>query len=129
MKIKYIVGIVIIGIFVFLAIISFSQSKIQYSDFSEAKKINKTVQIIGSVNKEKPFAYDANSNLFTFFLVDEKHIESKVTLMGAKPANFEMAPTCVIKGKFQDGDFVATEVLTKCPSKYEGQDFNQHKSH
>jgi cytochrome c-type biogenesis protein CcmE len=128
MKKKYIIGLVAISIFVILAFLSFSQSKIEYSDFSDAKKNEKTVQIIGSVNKEKPFNYDQQANLFTFFLVDEKNVESKVTLKGPKPANFEMAPTCVVKGKYYNGDFIATEVLTKWPSKYEGQDFKQHKS-
>ena len=118
-----------IGIFVFLAIISFSQSKIDYSDFAEAQKHNKTVQIIGAVNKEKPFSYDASANLFTFYLIDEKKVESKIVLIGPKPANFEMAPTCVIKGRCKDNYFEATEVLTKCPSKYEGQNFELHKSH
>lgn len=129
MKSKYIIGIALISIFVVLAFLSFSQSKIEYSDFTDAKNNEKTVQIIGSVNKDKPFSYNQEANLFTFFLKDEKNIESKVTLKGPKPANFEMAPTCVVKGKYNNGEFIATDVLTKCPSKYEGQDFKQHKSH
>ena len=45
----------------------------------------------------------------------------KVVLDGAKPNNFEMAENVVAKGKVMDNYFHAKEVLTKCPSKYEGK--------
>jgi len=43
----------------------------------------------------------------------------KVILDGGKPNNFEVADAIVVKGKVKDGTFMASEVLTKCPSKYE----------
>jgi cytochrome c-type biogenesis protein CcmE len=44
-----------------------------------------------------------------------------VVLDGAAPNNFELATSVVAKGRYvAEGDyFHATEVLTKCPSKYE----------
>jgi len=42
-------------------------------------------------------------------------------LDGPKPNNFDIATSVVIKGKMTGDFFHATEILTKCPSKYEGQ--------
>ena len=54
--------------------------------------------------------------------MDESGKECKVVLDGAAPNNFELATSVVAKGRFTDeGYFHATEVLTKCPSKYEAQ--------
>jgi len=52
----------------------------------------------------------------------------KVVLDGAEPNNFKMAESVVAKGKMKDGTFHASEVLTKCPSKYEGDGKDVKKS-
>ena len=52
----------------------------------------------------------------------------KVVLDGAEPNNFKMAESVVAKGKIKDGYFHASEVLTKCPSKYEGDGKDVKKS-
>jgi cytochrome c-type biogenesis protein CcmE len=44
----------------------------------------------------------------------------RVVLDGAKPNNFEIATSVVAKGSINGDHFHAKEVLTKCPSKYEG---------
>ena len=59
---------------------------------------------------------------------DESNVEMKVILDGAEPNNFKMAESVVAKGKIKDGSFHATEVLTKCPSKYEGDGQDVKKS-
>jgi cytochrome c-type biogenesis protein CcmE len=54
----------------------------------------------------------------------------KVVLDGAEPNNFKMAESVVAKGKVTDGYFHATDILTKCPSKYDGkgEDVNKKAS-
>ena len=121
MKTKYIIGLVIAATFIVVAYFSFSTSKIDYSSFTDAKPLKKVVQIIGSWNKNKPTEYDIQKNVFTFFMYDEKKGESKVLFAGPKPQNFDIAPTVVVKGKFNGDVFEASEILTKCPSKYEGK--------
>lgn len=74
----------------------------------------------GSWQKDKA-KFDATTNQFIFYMKDENNSEMKVVLDGARPNNFEMAESVVAKGKFKDGYFHAKEVLTKCPSKYEGK--------
>jgi cytochrome c-type biogenesis protein CcmE len=80
------------------------------------------VQLKGQWIKDKGSSFDPATTQFTFFLVDDSGKECKVVLDGAAPNNFELATSVVAKGRFTDeGYFHASEVLTKCPSKYEAQ--------
>lgn len=120
MKGKIIVaGIVIVAALIF-GMVSFVESNIEYVDFSKAEHIVKKVQVKGKWNKDKESVFNAEKSQFSFYMVDDNNRECKVVLDGAKPNNFELATEIVVKGKLQDGYFHASEILTKCPSKYEG---------
>ncbi|HAW08672.1 MAG TPA: hypothetical protein DCW42_05825 [Bacteroidetes bacterium] len=121
MKTKYIIIGVVSVVFLLLAVFSFSANKIDYADFQVAKQNGKTVQIIGQVEDAKESTYNPSQNMLVFNLTDEKDNTEKVYFTGPKPNNFDIAPMVVIKGKYQDGKFVASEILTKCPSKYESK--------
>ncbi len=121
MKTKYIIIGVVSVVFLLLAVFSFSANKIDYADFQVAKQNGKTVQIIGQVEDAKESIYNPSQNMLVFNLTDEKDNTEKVYFTGPKPNNFDIAPMVVIKGKYQDGKFVASEILTKCPSKYESK--------
>ena len=118
---KYIIGIVIIGVFLVVGFISFMDSKVEYVDFKEAQNRKGTVQVKGYWVKDKESGFDVNTNTFTFYMRDDNNNEMKVVLDGAKPNNFDIADAIVAKGKVEDGHFHAKNLLTKCPSKYEGQ--------
>lgn len=128
MKKSTIIGVIIILIFLVVGYFSFSESKIEYSDFQKASSNSKTCQVKGIWLKDKESGFDASTNQFVFFMKDDNNAEMKVVLDGAKPNNFEMAESIVAKGKVKDGYFHAKEVLTKCPSKYEGKGEDIHKS-
>ncbi len=121
MKNKYIIGVAIALVFVVLALFSLDSSKVDYSDFSSARKSSETVQIIGEPLKNNMMHYDAAGNILRFEMQDDKDNKATVEFIGAKPNNFDIAPMVVIKGKFSGEVFKATEILTKCPSKYEGE--------
>ena len=98
-------------------------------DIAGAMKSHRKVQLKGTWNKDKDASFDPATSRFTFFLVDEQGQECKVVLEGAAPNNFELATSVVAKGRFvEEGYFHATEVLTKCPSKYEAQGDEVKKS-
>lgn len=120
MKAKVIVGAVVVVIGIVLGAMNFMESNVEYADFSAAERTHKKVQVKGEWVKEEPTNFDVQSVKFSFFLKDESSRVVKVVLDGAKPNNFELATSVVAKGKFVNGEFHATEVLTKCPSKYEG---------
>lgn len=120
MKVKLIVAIVvIIGALIFGAT-TFIQSNVEYTDFAKAETLNKKVQVKGEWLRDKESHFDAEKSQFTFYMMDDNKKECKVVLDGAKPNNFELATEIVAKGRYKDGYFHANEILTKCPSKYEG---------
>jgi cytochrome c-type biogenesis protein CcmE len=122
MKPKVIVASVIVVVFVIFGAYSFLDSNVEYTDVSGAMAKGKKVQLKGSWDKAKQAAFDTRTSTFTFYLVDDNGRECKVVLDGAAPNNFELATSVVAKGRFvKEGYFHATEVLTKCPSKYEAQ--------
>jgi cytochrome c-type biogenesis protein CcmE len=121
MKVKVVVGIIVILVFLVFGAVSFMNSNVEYTDFSHAEKMNKKVQVKGYWVKDKDSRFDPQSDQFVFYMKDDSDTEVKVLLDGAKPNNFELAKSIVAKGRFEsDGCFHATNVLTKCPSKYDG---------
>jgi cytochrome c-type biogenesis protein CcmE len=121
MKLKIIIASVIVVGFLIFGSYSFLESNVEYTDVAGARAKHKKVQLKGAWDKEKPSAFDAQKSTFTFYLLDEAGQECRVVLDGAAPNNFELATSVVAKGRYvAEGDyFHATEVLTKCPSKYE----------
>ena len=120
MKAKIVVGGVVVVIGIVLAAMNFLESNVEYADFSTAEKTHKKVQVKGEWVKEQSSTFDAASVKFSFYMKDDAQRVVKVVLEGAKPNNFELATSVVAKGKFVNDEFHATEILTKCPSKYEG---------
>jgi len=121
MKKKYMFGVGIALIFVIVAVFALNSSAIEYANFGKAMSSGKTVQVTGSWVKEKPTEYNPDKNLFTFYMLDKENKEAKVVFNGPKPQNFNIANYFVATGKFDGSTFYASNILTKCPSKYEGQ--------
>ncbi len=122
MKWKVVIASAVIVIFIAFGSVSFLQSNVEYTDVAGAMQMHKKVQLKGQSVKEKGSSFNPQTAQFTFFLADDSGKECRVVLDGAEPNNFELAPSIVAKGRFtDDGYFHATEVLTKCPSKYEAQ--------
>jgi cytochrome c-type biogenesis protein CcmE len=96
------------------------ESNVEYADFATAERTHKKVQVKGEWMKDQPTSFDAEKVKFTFYMKDDANRVTKVVLDGAKPNNFELATSVVAKGKYINGEFQASDVLTKCPSKYEG---------
>ena len=122
MNLKTIIAALVVVAFIIFGSISFFESNVEYVDVAGAMKAHKKVQLKGTWNKDKEASFDPSTSRFTFYLIDEGGKECKVVLDGAAPNNFELATSVVAKGRFVDeGYFHATELLTKCPSKYEAQ--------
>ena len=77
--------------------------------------------------KAKSYQIDRENNLFRFVMKDADGTELKVVYKGTIPNNFESSTSVVVTGKYRNNQFEATEILTKCPSKYEEQ-FDQTAS-
>jgi len=129
MKNKYIFGGLIIIVFLGIMAFLFTQTNIKYEeDFANIASTSGTIKATGSWVKEKSYHIDMDKNLFSFFIKDFKGKELKVIYNGTIPNNFESATSVVVTGKYQNNAFYASDILTKCPSKYESQYEQQQKN-
>ncbi len=120
MKTSHIIAIVVIAIAI-AAIIGTINDSSTYATFSEAaKKEGKTFHVVGKLNRQKPYEYnpEVNANVFSFYIIDNEGIEKKVILNKAKPQDFDKSEQIVLIGKIKSNEFIASDVLLKCPSKY-----------
>lgn len=132
MKRSHIIAILLIAVSV-AAIMSTVADAGTYADFTTAMtNEGKEYHVVGKLNKEKEMHYDphADANLFSFYMIDNKGVEKKVTYRGAKPQDFEHSEQIVVIGEMESGTFDASSILMKCPSKYNGQneEFREFKA-
>ena len=107
-----------------IMLISASKDMSTYSTFAQVKRSGDTAKVVGVLAKDKPMYYNAeeNPNLFKFYMTDQKGEIHEVTLMAAKPQDFELSEQVVATGSFVGDDFVASSILMKCPSKYKNEE-------
>ena len=120
MNSKYIIGGIIVLVFIGIAAMNFEKSVTRYVSFAEAKVSRSTVQVKGArVPGSEHF--DPESKTFNFKLIGEDGEEFEIIYPDVKPSNFERAVEVVVIGRYQTGQFHAEDVLVKCPSKYEAE--------
>ncbi len=127
MKPRYIIGGLIAAVALVVGMYSLDASKIAYSDLTYAEQSGKRVQVKGVWVKEEPTDYDSKANRFTFTMQDTTGRNVRVVYNDARPNNFELAQSIVVKGRLEGGVMHADQILTKCPSKYEGNADDLHK--
>ncbi|MFM8473028.1 MAG: cytochrome c maturation protein CcmE [Candidatus Kapaibacterium sp.] len=117
MKPRYVIGTII-------AIVSFAgslwlvrSSTIEYTTVAKAVELKKRVTIKGTWKRSGDLSYDSEKNIFRFVMTDDESRDVNVEYAGSKPNNFELAESIVVKGKMKNGIFIASDILTKCPSK------------
>ncbi len=95
-----------------------------YATFSEATAGGDVVRVAGQLAKDKPVDFDpvTNPNAFSFYVRDTEGVERKVTLLAAKPQDFELSEQIVLTGQMRGEEFVASDMLMKCPSKYKDEE-------
>lgn len=111
--------IIAIGLIVVAASIIYTSlsGASRYADFSQAfGNPGQKYTVIGKLNREKSLVDIPNR--LEFYVIDEKGEERKVIYHKTKPQDFERSEKIVMTGKVDKNDFIATELLLKCPSKY-----------
>ncbi len=125
---KIVIAAVVIVVGLVLGVSNFLESNVEYGDFATAQRTQKKMQVKGEWVKDHETRFDAEQGKFIFFMKDDKSQVVRVVLDGAKPNNFEIATSLVAKGKYEGDTFHAEMLLTKCPSKYEGDAESVKKS-
>ena len=124
---KYVIGGILILVAVsFLLYTGFREGTVYYYTVSELKENtatlkDKEIRVAGQV-AEGSMAWDPDSLIVSFTLIDENE-SLPITYEGIAPDNLQEGRDVVVGGKYHaDGIFLADNILTKCPSKYEPQE-------
>ncbi len=123
MKKIYIIAGVLILVGIGL-LISAAGDMSTYSTFQQADKTGSDVKVVGHLAKDKEIYYNPteDANYFSFYVSDQDGEVRKVILRGAKPQDFELSEQIVVTGKMKGQEFLASELLMKCPSKYKDEE-------
>mgnify|MGYP002078728537 CR=1 FL=1 len=122
MKTSNIILLAVVAVFLVVLAINFSANASIYTDFAHAKESGRQVHIVGEwVNREQS-SYDPSRDLFTFYLRDTLQRVERVHYYDPKPSNFEQAERVVVIGGYKNDQFIAEQIVMKCPSKYEETD-------
>lgn len=133
MRISYIIGIIIIGVAIAI-IASTAGNASQYVSFKEAYAMaadgsKNQVHVVGKLKKTATgdivgMMYNPamDPNYFVFTLIDNAGEEHQVVYHNPKPQDFDKSEQIVVVGAVKGKDFVADQILLKCPSKYEEQE-------
>ncbi|MFZ9755982.1 MAG: cytochrome c maturation protein CcmE [Bacteroidia bacterium] len=120
------IALIIIAAIGLATVISLYGNTAQYVSFSEAEALSqehpfKEYHVVCKLNKSKPLEYDAqeDANRLVFFAVDSLGNESQVIFNKPKPQDMERSEKLVLIGRHKSGVFYASNILSKCPSKYE----------
>ncbi len=138
MKAKYVIGGIIIVLFLIWGTSAFLKTTVQYVSINEARRATRTVQVMGKIDFDAVNYNTKDSRLeFAIYDANAKNKETaermKVVYYGVVPGNFDQATSVVLKGKSKGDIFVAEQMLVKCPSKYQGeggeeyQDIRKHE--
>ena len=130
MNAKFIIGGIIIVLFVVWGGYSFMQTTVQYVSIEKALMSERTVQVMGKIDFEL-VNFNADKERLEFAIYDAEATNEAtakrmpVMYHGVVPGNFEQATSVVLKGKSTDGVFLAEQMLVKCPSKYQGEESSE----
>jgi cytochrome c-type biogenesis protein CcmE len=118
MKPRVIIGTVAIVLFTSLLMWNFGNSINSYVGFNEAEAYGNRVHVVGKWLEDKPYGFDNERMIFSFYMEDEEGEVRRVSYNRPKPNNFEDAESLVVMGNMQNGILYSDDMLVKCPSKY-----------
>lgn len=127
MKKRYLIGGgILVAVVVYLLYLSFGSSVSYYVTVSEffakGTELHDTnIRVAGKI-ADSPVDWDAKE-LELRFIITEGGDTMAVVYQGAKPSAFKAGSNILVEGKYHsDGIFQASQLLLKCPSKYEPED-------
>jgi cytochrome c-type biogenesis protein CcmE len=120
MNIKIGLALVLLAVAVGVGVTSFKQTVTPYIGFSEARAASGTVQVNGTL-ASKDYVLETENQYLRFDLKDENGDVMPVEYRGVIPGNFDQATSIVAIGRYQGDHFEASQLLVKCPSKYQAE--------
>ena len=128
----YAAGVALLLIFGGFTVTKFASAVTPYVDYEAAMATERTVQVAGGLLQGSS-VYDSDAGQLHFTLVDTEDAARQIAVRydGLKPANFEDAVSIVAIGRYDPAteEFAASELLVKCPSKYQGIEGYEEKQY
>lgn len=103
-----------------IGVTSFKQTMTPYIGFREARAASGQVQVNG-VLADKNYILRKDEQYLSFSLKDAKGDVMPVEYRGVIPGNFDQAVSIVAIGEYKGNHFEASQLLVKCPSKYQAE--------
>lgn len=131
-RLKLIVAVVVLTLAIgYLVFSSVQSSSAYYMTISELKAAgqsleNRKVRVAGTLLGDT-VQWDARQIKLDFAITDGSG-QLPVSYNGARPDMFRDGAETVVEGKYANGSFQATNLLLKCPSKYEDSASSDAKS-
>jgi cytochrome c-type biogenesis protein CcmE len=120
MSVKVIVAMVLLVAATAIGVSSFKKSVTPYISFEEARRSHGLVQVNG-ILADKEYVLKKDEQFLSFRLKDSRGQVLPVEYRGVVPGNFDQATSIVAIGRYQNQQFVAEQLLVKCPSKYQAE--------
>jgi cytochrome c-type biogenesis protein CcmE len=120
MNVKVMVAMVLLVAATAIGVSSFKKSVTPYISFEEARRSHGLVQVNG-ILADKQYVLKKDEQFLSFRLKDSKGQVLPVEYRGVVPGNFDQATSIVAIGRYQNEQFVAEQLLVKCPSKYQAE--------
>jgi cytochrome c-type biogenesis protein CcmE len=120
MKPAYMIALVVISACMAVTMWAFTNAVAKHVSVAQAMaKPGETVQVPGVIDR-KSVGFDTIRGELRFDITDPKNPSSRMTIVyrEPKPENFDSADKVEAVGVFKDGVFTASNLLVKCPSKY-----------
>ena len=124
MKKRYLIGGgILVAVVAYLLSLSFGSSVSYYVTVSEfyargTELHNTNLRMAGNI-ADSPVEWNAE-DLELRFNITEGGDTMAVIFQGAKPSGFKAGSSILVEGKYHpDGVFHASQLIMKCPSKYE----------
>lgn len=123
---RMILGVVALAVFGGLAFLNFNKTLARYVTFSEARAATGAVQVAGFPDHQNA-TYQPSTGEFAFAMDDGDGDVMNVVYRGVKPGNFDQAEKVVVVGKYHGDVLQASQILVKCPSKYDDLSMDDYK--
>jgi cytochrome c-type biogenesis protein CcmE len=130
-QVKYLIGAIaifgVIGYLIFFGLTQTSQWAITLTELSAkgSRAVGQGVRVTGQLEANS-VKKDVQANKIAFVLTDGVN-RLPVSYSGVVPDTFDRAVEVVAEGKLNpDGTFTATNLLAKCPSKYDASKIEEY---
>ena len=136
MKKAYIFAFLVISAAMGFTMWAFSSAATPYVNIATARKLGTPAQVRGKILRDakdlKPGEaapdYDSQIGALRFWIEDENKEHIEVVYRNAKPDAFDQAPETAALGIVKGGTLNASQLIVKCPSKYDAGKLDYKKA-